>query len=237
MATFRTLVRGTTALSAAGCLAAILAGSPAQAAVMLQVSFSTNGGGIFSAPVVVNDGGIGDLNTAAGAVLSIASAGGISGNASVTGSPALPLPNISAGFSVNGVPVPNTILRLEFSQTGIPNAQAAQFLNGFSLSGLQNVNTTISSFISPSDTAFGTDVLLASQTFTSTDGFNFINSFTPSSTSTSYAETIRADISFVGGVFGSVGGAMAMTAVSEPMTIALLGAGLLGLALVRRRAA
>ncbi len=232
----------------AGLLFALTAAA-AQAAVMLQYSLSTNGGGSFSAPTVVNDGGAGDINPSLGSILSFTSAAIINGTASVTGFPALPQPNFLSGFSVSGVPVPNTILRLEYTQTGIPNASVAVFLSEFNRSGLQNVSATLSSFVSTADNAFGTEVLMASQTVTepgncppNCGGYNFFNGFTPSPTHPSFSQTIRADISFFGGVFGALGVSMGMHDVTGLVVIPvpaaawllLSGLGVLG-AMTRRR--
>ena len=133
-------------------------------------------------------------------------------------------------------------MRVEFTQTDVPSLSAGGLLARLAstltanllINGSSIASVTISNYASPTNTAFGQGILLASQTFTtpgaSASPMIVTNLALPN---TLFSETIIISALFTGGG-AALNASSQIVAVPEPASLALFGGALLGLGLLRR---
>ncbi|MGA8028648.1 MAG: PEP-CTERM sorting domain-containing protein [Bryobacteraceae bacterium] len=131
-------------------------------------------------------------------------------------------------------------LTIELTETGLTGL-SNPFLFSNAFTGILNGVTSekLTTYIDPSNTAFGTAHMLATTTFTA-QGSNANNQLVSGPTTSPFSET-----EIIVATFGATSGKpdsldssiLIQSAVPEPASLALIGTGLLGLAFVRRRAA
>jgi PEP-CTERM motif len=191
------------------------------------------------------NGSAGILSTSFGGGASLLTVSG-----SATGSPIIPQPQIQS----------NTIdIKTDFGvtldvwvlETGITGPLGIyNMLSGFTSNLLTNASVIESTYVSAADNSFGTIVagttqtpstfagtLLATQTFTSTinSGLGSVSytDATPNLTGP-YSEVEEYQITFNAGG-GEANETISTQAVPEPASLALLGAGMFGLGMIKRR--
>lgn len=133
-------------------------------------------------------------------------------------------------------------IRLEFTQRGLPSASAGGLLASLAstltanllVNGAAISNVVVETFANAANTAFGTTTLLASSSWAGPGSFQsgptVANLALPKAL---FSETAVITATFTGG--GAVLNASAqIVAVPEPASLALFGAALLGLGLLRR---
>ncbi|MBV9157868.1 MAG: PEP-CTERM sorting domain-containing protein [Acidobacteriaceae bacterium] len=161
-------------------------------------------------------------------------------NVTGTGSPVFSAPDLNLQtLNVSATTLSSSkTLTIELTQTGITGVPTPfNFDNAFTgiLKGV--TSETLTTYTDPGNTAFATTDMVATTTFT-TSGANSVNQMAIAPTGTPFSETeiIVATFGPTTGVSDSLDSSILMgSAVPEPTSIALLGGGLLGLALIRRR--
>ena len=134
------------------------------------------------------------------------------------------------------------LLSIQVTQTGLTGFPSGSLSNTFTgntlLSGGNYSTFTIANYIDASNTAFGTGILLAAANYSNLGLGSFstgpvVTSVTPGGL---FSETTIYTILFTGGEATISGSAqlIGVAAVPEPMSLALFGAGLLGLGFVQR---
>lgn len=202
--------------------------SAASAALLIRVSSSVGPASVTTPSEA--DGDVAFVGSIAGFSSVIVSAQGV---------PQIPTPELST-TAIEATPdsgaFPRT-LTVEITQTGLTSFTGI-LLNTFTGNTLTSGNNystfTIEHYFDASNTAFGTGSLMASASYTGVGSFN-----TPAQAAAvdamgnPFSETVIYTITVTGP--GSISGTSQITnQVPEPATLALLGAGLLGLAAVRR---
>ncbi len=159
-----------------------------------------------------------------------------------TGSPVFNTPNLNLQtLNVSSLTLAAsktlTIELTETGLTGIPNP--ALYFNAFSgiLNGVSSEKLT--TYTDPSNTAFGTTDQVATATFTTKGGNSFnVSASAPTGHPFSETEIIVATFGPTSGKADSLDSSIFMgTAIPEPASLALIGVGLLGLAVARKRRA
>lgn len=214
---------------AAVLIAGGIASGAADAAIALRASVSTDGGATFTSLGTVFDNGVGDFDATLGSMLSVQSGLGVAVSLETAqGFPIIPFPQFSV--SANATAASPLLLRVEFTQTdvgaGSPGSLLSDFAVGTLLSGS---SVTTSSYISASNVAFATDTPLFSNLFTDSGQVDAADGV---AVGLPFSETIRMDVNFAAA--GTTVALAQIVAVPEPGALALLGAGLIGLGLVRR---
>jgi len=202
---------------------------------------------------IVQDNAAGDLNAAIGAIQTGVSGGGynffiVSAQSSgIAGSPSEPQLRLSTGeaSTTAGGPSNTTPLTLKATQTGFTPAGPVHFEMGSTInfpiradSVAPTATATYNYFLDNGDLQFGTTTLLDNEKFTFTSpavSAQSSNVLTPGTPDGSFSLT---SVIVLAGIDSnrtfSANSAVAATLVPEPATLALFGAGLLGLAGVRR---
>ena len=220
-----------------------------QAQAGLAVSYQFGAGPI----MIIQDNAAGDLDATLGAIQTSISGGGYNffiasaQTYPIAGSPSAPILRLSTGeaSTTAGGPSNTTPLTLSATQTGFTLAGLTAFEMGSTINFPANADAiaptataTYEYFLDNSDAQFGTATLLDSKTFTFTSpavSAQSSNVLTPGTPDGSFSLT---SVIVLAGIDSnrtfSANSAVAATLVPEPATLALFGAGLLGLAGVRR---
>lgn len=166
-----------------------------------------------------------------------ASDSSVTSSVTVFGIPSVADPNLdntSFGVTASG----NVTLTILVTQTGVSAATAGLLANTFTynaLSSVGNITAVGTNYLDPGDAPFATTLLMATSP-------TFSGSVASSSPVTDYSlipsapfsETEEFVLTFTGGS-GSVQTSADITGVPEPVSLVLMGTGLLGLAVARRR--
>jgi|GEM_PF-3320599 len=154
----------------------------------------------------------------------------------VFGAPTLDLQTLNITSTSLAASHTLTIMLTQTGVTGLSNPFS--FLSNFSgiLTGV--TSEQITSYVDPSNTAFGTADQLSTVHFTAA-GSNAFNQVAQGPTANPFSETEIIVATFAPTTTGDGlnSSAVISSAVPEPASLALLGGGLLGLAFIRRRSA
>lgn len=166
--------------------------------------------------------------------------------ANAYGVPVVPMPALdvqTASISSMGSFIGSHTITFEITQTGLDSSTAgsplASLISTFTTNSLINgaliSSVTLSNYVDANNNAFATSQLLASRTYT--DGVTHAsgpilgNATLPNSL---FSETVVITATFTGSG-ATLNASSQIVAVPEPASIALFGAGLLGLGLAYRR--
>ena len=142
MTTPRSAIRAAAILAVTGCLTAIVDTRSAAAALMMRALISTDGGATFATVGSTSDGGPNDFNPNAGGLMSFYSSGGITTiMPTAIGNPMTAYPSFSVAFNASGTAAVNSILRIEYTQTDIPNSAGTDPFQTASLHRLHRVSS------------------------------------------------------------------------------------------------